>query len=486
MAHSTTSIKRNFAYQMVYEILIIVLPIITSPYIARVIGAEGLGVYSYSYSVAFYFVLVSMLGIKNYGNRVIAQTRDDPQELDVAFTSIIYVHIIVSVICTIGYIIYSCFLVPEGKRLYAIIQLAYVVSGIFDISWFYFGIERFKTTVVRNITVKIATVACIFIFVRGKDDLWIYCLIMSLGNLISQLLLWVPLKRYVRFKKPKWAEMQIHFKPLFILFVPAVAISLYKYMDKIMLGNMSNNMELGFYENAEKIVNVPLTIIGAFGTVMLPKMANLMYHRNKELASRYMLESMRYVMCMAFALAFGLAAVARVFAPVFWGNEFIPSGTIIIGLSITVPFISFANVIRTQYLIPMERDKEYLISVIAGAIVNLIINSMLIPGLRAVGATIGTIAAEAVVCLIQVWAMRKEIAISEYIKNSVPFLLFGLMMFVIVWMIGQRGAISVITLAKQILAGVLFYGTATITYMYLIKDTVFMNMLKKVFPISRK
>ena len=188
-----------------------------------------------------------------------------------------------------------------------------------------------------------------------------------MSNLINQLILWMPLKRYVRFEKPKWAEMQIHFKPLFILFVPAVAISLYKYMDKIMLGNISNNMELGFYENAEKIVNVPLTIIGAFGTVMLPKMANIMYHRNKELASRYILHSMRYVMCLAFALAFGLAAIARTFAPVFWGNEFIPSGTIIVGLSITVPFISFANVIRTQYLIPMERDREYLISVFAGA-----------------------------------------------------------------------------------------------------------------------
>lgn len=170
---SQTSIKKNFIYQMIYQILIIILPFVTSPYIARTIGAEGLGTYSYSYSIAYYFVLFSMLGLANYGNRAVAQCRDNQKNLNETFSNIVTLHIAFSFICCVVYILYVFFLANE--KLYAGIQFTYVLSGLFDVSWFYFGIEKFKLTVTRNIIIKILNVVCVFVFVRNANDLWTTC-----------------------------------------------------------------------------------------------------------------------------------------------------------------------------------------------------------------------------------------------------------------------------------------------------------------------
>ncbi len=473
-----TSIKRNFTYQMIYEILIIILPFITSPYIARVIGAEGLGIYSYSYSIAYYFVLFAMLGLKNYGNRAIARTRDDQQQMNKTFSDILTLHMLIAVICTVVYVGYI-FLLDE--KIYAVIQVFYVTSALFDISWFYFGIEKFRTTVTRSCVVRIVNVICVFVFVHSTDDLWIYCLIMALSQLASQLALWIPLRKFVRIVRPKWADMKVHVKPMLILFIPAVAVSLYKYMDKIMLGLISSNVQLGFYENAEKVNNIPVTIISSFGTVMLPRMSNMAAKGKKKESERYTAISMQLVMCLALALAFGLAAVATVFAPVFWGTEFIPSGTLIMGLSITIPFISFANVIRTQYLIPNQKDRQYVASVIWGAVVNLVINLILISRLGAVGAMIGTIAAEITVCVYQAIVVRKQMPIWSYIKSFAYFILIGALMFVVVYVFGNVMGTRILTLILQIVIGIVIYSVLSLIYFVRKRNTVVLNMVNGIF-----
>ena len=475
---SQSSIKKNFIYQMIYQILIIILPFVTSPYIARTIGAEGLGTYSYSYSIAYYFVLFSMLGLANYGNRAVAQCRDDQNRLNEVFSNIAALHIVFSCICCMVYILYVIF--PAREKLYAGIQFAYVLSGLFDISWFYFGIEKFKLTVTRNIIIKILNVVCVFILVKNVDDLWKYCAIMAVGMLVSQISLWFPLKRFVAFQRPEWKKMKPHIKPLLVLFIPAIAVSLYKYMDKIMIGAMSNKAQLGFYENAEKVINIPLTIIISFGTVMLPKMSNLVASNNREKTNQYISLSMRYVMCLSFALAFGLAGIGNVFAPVFWGQEFMLSGVLIMGLSITIPFMSFANIIRTQFLIPSEKDKEYLSSVIGGAVVNLIANTLLISKIGAIGATIGTIFAEIFVCVIQTLSVRKELPVLRYIKSIWMFAVFGVAMFVGVFYIGNVMENKVSTLFLQIICGMLIYGTLCMIYFVYTKDEMIIKMLRKI------
>lgn len=315
-----TSVKKNFMYQMIYEIFKIILPFITSPYIARVIGAEGLGIYSYTYSIAFYFVLFSMLGLNNYGNRIVAQNRDDQSSLNIIFSNIIILHIGISIVVSLAYTVYVVFFATD--KLFAMIQALFVISGLFDISWFYFGIEKFKLTVTRSTVIKIINVILVFIYVKDASDLWKYCLIMALGTLVSQMILWLPLKKYVKVVKPNWKQMKIHIKPLLVLFIPAIAVSLYKYMDKIMIGTLSSKSQLGYYENAEKILNIPLTIVVSFGTVMLPKMSNAVLYGNKKQIARYIQSSMKYIMCLAFACCFWYGGYRNSICYCFLGKRF--------------------------------------------------------------------------------------------------------------------------------------------------------------------
>ena len=471
-----TSVKKNLIYQAFYELLIILLPLITTPYISRVLGADGLGRYSYTYSVATYFVLFAMLGIKNYGSRVIAQVRDNPRALNKTFSSLMIIHAAVSVLCCGIYVAYA--LLSETDSFLVWIPGFYVLSALFDISWMYFGLEKFKITVVQSSLVKIVTTLCIFLFVRSTGDLWKYCALMSGGILLGQIILWLPLHRFVHFCRSDMDDIKKHIKPLFVLFLPAIAVSLYKYMDKIMLGAISSKEQLGFYENAEKIVNVPISIISAVGMVMLPRMSNLMKKESHDTASQYISVSMRYVMCLSFAFAFGMAGTGKVFAPIFFGEEFRPTGILIIYLAATIPFLSFANVIRTQYLIPAGKDKEYLISVIAGAVVNLILNWALIPFLAAAGAAIGTIAAEMTVCGIQMWYVRKKLNLRAYTADCVPFFLLGCLMFVIVYCLGNIG-ISIQTLLLQMIAGGIIYILGCIICLCLKQDALFMGMYQK-------
>lgn len=473
-----SSIKMNFVYQLLYDVLIMILPFFTSPYIARVIGAEGLGIYSYYSSIATYFVLFSVLGLKNYGNRTIARCRDNSEELNKTFSNLLCLHLLISLVCSVVYL--GCALTSDSReRIYVLIMTLQVLSGMFDISWFYFGIERFKLTVSINTVIKFLNLFCVFTLVKSQADLWVYCLIMAAGTLLSQVALWFPLRKYVKFVAPSLRGMFVHLKPMLILFVPSIAVSLYKYMDKIMIGSVSSKIQLGFYENAEKVINIPITVITSFGTVMLPKMSNMLAVKDQSESRRYLKVSMLYVMWMAYALAFGLAGVASVFAPVFWGTEFRLSGSIIIGLSITIPFMSFANVIRTQFLIPSGKDREFLVSVVSGAVVNLIINALLIPSMGSVGATIGTIAAEITVCIIQCFSVRKEIPLLSYFKQSVFFIAVGIVMMLLVHGIGIFVGETVIALFIQVICGGIVYITISGLYFWKTKEETFINMVNR-------
>lgn len=482
-----SSTKKNILYQMIYEILILILPFVTSPYISRIFGANGLGEYSYTYNIAGYFVLFAMLGIKNYGNRTIARTRDDEETLNKNFSNIFAIHLIVSVLCVLVYILYVRFFAE--MKTYAAIQTIYVISAVFDISWFYFGIEKFKMTVIRSSIIKILNVVFIFIFVRKDTDLWKYCLIMALGMLISQVVLWIPLKRYVHIVKPDLKAMKIHIKPLIILFIPIIAISLYRFMDKIMIGMMSEKTELGYYENAEKVCNIPITVIASFGTVMLPKISNMISKSNDKLSGRYMKISMRYIMLLALALAFGLAGISDTFSVVFWGKGFASCGNIIKLLSVTIPFIAFANILRTQYLIPYQMDKEYLISVILGAVANVVVNYLLIPSYGGIGASIGTISAEVIVCLSQSILVMEKIPMKECVRQFIVFVPIGFVMFIGVYQANRMLEMSIVSLLTEVLIGVIIYCIFSAIFLYFIKDEIFMKFLnnfKKKFGKGAK
>lgn len=483
---TNASAKKNFVYQALYQVLMLVIPFITAPYISRVLGPEKLGEYSYTYTIVSYFSLFSQLGIINYGNREISRNRDNQDDLNRTFSGIFTLHAIGSLITLFAYVIYSLYYSPGDYRLFSIAQGLNIISSVIDITWLFNGLENFKITVVRNSVIKLLCTAAVFIFVRQKSDLILYIIIMALGNLLSQVYLWLYVRRYVKFSNVSAHDIFKHFKPMLILFIPTIAISIYNYMDKIMVGSMGTTTQLGFYDNSEKVTSMAISVIGALGTVMMPRMANLVKNGKKSQMEYYLKISMSFTMWISCALCFGLIGVSHVFSISFFGKEFENCDILISGLALTLPVMGFANVLRTQYLIPSKRDISYTISVCVGAVVNLIGNYYYIPKYAAFGAVIGTIFAETAVCIVQAVACLKSLPILRYIRDNLAFLFAGLIMAWLVYITGNHMGVSLITLLVQILLGIIIYSAISYCYCKLSRNPMLEQIDGVIHKITRR
>ncbi len=457
------NVKKNYIYNVSYQILTIILPILTAPYVARTLGAENTGIHSFTTSVANFFLMFAMLGLKNYGNRRIAQVRDDRQKLSKEFCNIYFLQFIMTSIVLICYGIY-CLLPTNEYKLISFIQAIHIIATFFDVTWFFFGLEEFKTTALRNIVIRLLGAVSIFIFVNDSGDLKYYTLIINLSTIIGFLVLIPKLFRLVDIVKPSFSEVKSHIKPCLLLFIPVVAVSIFQMMDKIMLGRISDMTQLGYYENTEKLMRIPLGIITTLGTVMMPRISNMIAKGQNEKTYKLIEQSMIFAMGLACALTGGLAGIGKVFAPLFFGDEFIPCGELIMVLAPTILSLSWANVIRMQYLIPNKMDKEFTVSTIIGAVVNLIANLICIPRLGAMGAVIGTLCAETSLTVYQTYVVRKSLPIGRYLKQTVPFVVIGSVMSAAVYFIGEALNGNIGTLIIQICCGICIYMLLVVLY----------------------
>ncbi len=479
-----SSVKKNFAYQSLYQILIIILPLITAPYIARTLGRKGVGIYSYTNTIAYYFVVFAMLGLEQYGNRCIARVRDDRKKLNKTFSELLVVHVLFSSLIVVLYGVY-CFFGTGDYRSIAFIQGLYVLSSVFDINWFFFGIEKFKLTVTRNILIKVSSVVMIFCFVRSEKDLWIYCLIMSGSYLINAVILWKFLAKYVSFISVKTEEYIKHLKPMLILFLAVIAAHVYRMIDKAMLGWFDKISDLGCYEYADRLIRMPLSLITALGTVMLSKMSNLYVKKEKKQTDSILSKSALFVWFMSFALAYGMASISPEFVIVFLGKDYSDAVILVQLLAITIPLVAWNNYVRTQMLIPLGKDMIYTKAVIAGALVNVILNLLLIKEYSAIGATIATILSYVIVLVMQTVPLINEMEIKKYIVDMPFFLILGIIMYFIVRQVGDLMGISIIAVISEITIGVLVYSSISIFYIVKVKK-IKINELQHVFKKKNK
>lgn len=463
MQRMKTSIAVNFIYNMMYQISLVILPLITSPYLSRVIGPESIGNYSYSYSVAHYFYLFGMLGISNYGNRSISAIRENQAMVNHTFSRIYYFQVIVSGISTIAYLFY-CICICNANVSLALAQVFYVLSSTLSVNWFFFGLEEFRVTVIRKIAIKLITTLCIFVFIKSPEQLLVYTLIIAGAELLGEVYLWFYIPHYVKLVKVRIRDIFIGSKEIIILFFPIIATSVYRYMDKIMLGQLDGMIDVGQYDYAEKILMICLGCMTALGTVMLPKMANLVANKKDSEVKRYLDNSMQFAMLMGSAIAFGLGSVGKRLALVYFGENFGSCGMAIEFLAITVLPIAWANVLRNQYLIPSAKDKEYLLSVIIGAILNFSVNLVLIPKFGLSGAIVGTILAEYSVAIIQTIQVSKDINIHRYLISSISFLLIGMIMYIPVKLVALVTQDNLWGLLIQIILGGSIYIVVSLLY----------------------
>ena len=424
------SITKNYIYNMVYQVLILVLPLVTTPYLSRVLGAEGIGIYSYTYAIVTYFILFGALGGAMYGLREIAYAQENVEERKRVFIEIVLFRFVTIFISSIIY--YFFFIRGEAYQIYYQILLLELIAAAFDISWFFQGMEEFKRTVTRNVLVRVCSVSAVFLFVKNKEDLALFTLIYSIGDLLGNLSLWLYLPKYIKGVKVKNINTFRHIWPIILLFIPQIANQIYKILDTTMFGNLvQDKAETGYYEQGQKVIRLLLTVVTSLGVVMVPRMASTFASGDKKQIQSYLKMSFRFVFFLAFPIMFGIISISEAFVPVFFGAGYDKVVVLINIISPILLLMGVANVLGTQYLLPTKHQKEYTISVAIGVVFNFIANYILITKYASIGASIATVLSELLVVIIQYQYMKKEVPFKELLSLAWKYFLAGILMFVV-------------------------------------------------------
>lgn len=398
------NIKRNFIYNAAYQVLSLLVPVITTPYLARTLGVNAIGIFSYTYSIVSFFTIVAVLGTTTYGQRLIAFNRDDKECLSRSFWEVFLFRFTVT---AIALAVYGIFVFNSGE--YQCVYLAMslnIINVVFDITWFYQGTEDFKKIVIRNTLVKVLNLISIFLFIKSEDDLIIYSLLYCGYIVIGNLSTWIGINKKITIVESIHPFKNV--KDIILLFIPTIAMQVYTILDKSMIGWFtSSTYENGCYEQAEKICRIAVTIIAALSTVISPRIANL-YGKFKNGECReseiiYLLyRGIRYGCAIAFPIMMGIIAVTPVFVPVFLGDGYDKVQVLLPIFSILVLAVGLANIVGIAYLIPTEQQNVYTVAVTISAVINFLMNIILIPLLSSVGAAIASVVAESIGIVIQI------------------------------------------------------------------------------------
>lgn len=449
-------IVKNYLYNAGYQIFLLMVPLITTPYIARVLGPHGVGINSFTNSIIQYFVLFGSIGINLYGNREIAYHRDDKRQMSRIFWEIEILRIVAIIAASGAFLVFMLF--EQKYHVYLLMQSLLIIAAAFDISWFFMGIEDFKTTVLRNTLVKLLSIILIFLLVKSTSDIAIYILIISSSQLLGNFTLWPYLRK--RLLKISFRDLNVwrHFRPTLVLFIPQIATQIYLVLNKTMLGSLSGVVAAGLFDNSDKIIKMVLAVVTATGTVMLPRVANVFVQGNIKKVNLYLYNTFDFVTFSSIPLLFGLAAIAPKFSLWFFGAKFTGINRIIMIEAPAILMIAWNSAIGNQYLLPTNRNKAFTVSVTIGAIVNLIVNIPLITYFGAIGAAFSTVISEASVTGYQIYIIRKQIKIPKLLADVWKYLCAGILMFVIVYMMNTNLPFNIIMLIIEVLVGIFVYG----------------------------
>ncbi len=443
---------KNFIYNISYQILTLILPLITAPYLSRVLGVEGIGEYSFTYANTQYFVLFGMLGITMYGSKCIAQSNLDSKKVEKTFWQIYFLQFI---FCLISYLLFIATLGIKSSLYFAHSFL--VLAALFDISWLYIGIENFKKVVIRNTLIKVIGILLIFILVKNSEDLVLYAYILSLSMLIGQISMWIDFGKSIKFVKPNRDDIIKHLKPTLLLFLPQIASSVYVLLDRTMLGVMNTSADVGVYDQGQKIIRLAVTLIGAISSVMMPRIANMMVTSDEKTMKKVIEKSALFISVISFGLTFGIVGVAKNFVPWFFGEGFQEVTTVFYYSAWIIIAIGGANLFAIQYLIPTNQQNKYTISVCIAAVVNIVLNFILLPRYSYIGASIATVAAEFTGVFIQMYFVKNQLNMKE-ILSKIPYIFIcALIMYIVINAIGCLLPNTILTTFIQVLVGGIIY-----------------------------
>lgn len=469
------SIKKNYVLNTLYQILTLITPLITAPYVSRVLGAEGVGVYSYTSSVVAFFSLFACLGTAVYGQRSIALYRDDDYIRSKVFWEIEILSVITTMVCTVAWIIFVL-ICPEYKLYFMILSLN-LISAALDISWLYSGLEQYQFIVVRNTAVKIISICLIFLLVKTAQDLWIYVAIMAIAQLLGNASMWIPLRSIVCLIPIHTLDIKPHFKETFAYFIPTAASTVYTYLDKVMLGGLTGStLENGYYEQANKIVKMGYTVIISLNTVMSPRISYLFAQKKQKEVQELLDKALGLILFLSCPIMFGLIGISSNFVPWFFGNGYDKVALLMIISSPLVIILSLHNFLSAQYLIPSGQRVRSTKGVLLGAAINFILNVFLIPRIQSVGALVASLIAETSICIVY-WYMSKDYIPVSILLRYVPKQIFASVCMLVVVLLIARGHSGniMITFVQIVVGGCVYVGCLLV-----LRERVTMRIIKYI------
>ena len=453
-----SKIIKNYIYNILYQLVRIILPMVLVPYTYAHITPPVLGISSFASNIMSWFILFGILGVNTYGNREIAKVRDDPKKLNTAFFEIFYMQVLNMIIAMIAYYIFCFATVKENLYVYLLTGIT-MFATMCDITWLFYGLEDFKKASIRNIIVKILGVGLIFLLCKSPSDLWKYILINAGSELLGQFIMFAQLKEYISFEKVSIINAyKHHFKATFQLFVPTIAISVYTMLDQTMLGYLYSAEHLEFYKTSMNFVKMFLYFITSIGSVMLPRVTNVYYNdaNGQEKAEALVNTTMKIALLLALPMCFGMIAVAPNLMAWYLPTAPIIAVLVCLGAPIVI-FISMSNVTGIQFMVPTGMYKRYSASVISGAIINFILNLITIPKIGAYGAVASSVIAEASVTLIQFISVSKKVKINLNNKSYYVYLIGSLLMLAVVYFEGKVLPLNIIGTLVQVMTGAIIY-----------------------------
>ena len=480
------SVKKNYIYNLAYQMLAVIIPLMIQPYIARVLGAGEVGAFSYTTAITGYFALVGNLGIATYGQLRVAAFRNDREKVSQIFWELAILRFLMMAASTLLFILFICFLArPENKTLYAVLTVQIMASAI-DIAWLLQGFEEFRKIVLRNTIIKVVSVILIFMFVKKQSDLYIYALIMNGSTLIGNASIWYFTPSFVDRVPLKRLNLQRHLRSCIIYFIPTIATTFYLSLDKQMIKWFTDTtVENGYYEFAQRIEQMAVTVVTSLSIVTMPRMANLFNLNAIDRMRNRLEQTIRFILLLSVPMCLGMMSVTDYLVPLYLGSGFERSATLLKIFSLLIVVVGLNNAVGKQALMPAGRQKEYNMSVILGAFVNFGLNLLLIPHFYSVGAVIASVASETSILLAFIYYSRDYIRLGWIIKASARYVIAGAAMAGVIALSYTRLSMSWKSLAIQVVLGGIVYVAAVLV----LRDKFALEMLeiiKRNLPFMKK
>lgn len=408
--NSKNKVIENYVLNLCYQILVVVLPLVITPYLTRTLSIDGIGKYSSVYGISNLFYFCGMLGVLNYGSRQIAKHQKDKKERSNQFWSIWLIQFLAGGTFSIIFFIFFVKYHVAGNGFFYLLMLPLVVGGIFDISWFYIGMEDMKKTVMRNVFMKGLTVLFIFILVKNENDLNKYFLIQSVSFTLSLIVLWLNIPRFVNIQGVN-INVSEHYGQILLLFVPIFFSQLYTCFDRFVIAFLSDEIVSGYYDLTLKMVKIINPCLTVLGTALLPRITNLYSNNEFEKIDSYIKKSFDFTVFCSFLFMGGLMVSANGFVQVFFGNSYEVLIDYVIVSAPLVLFIPVGSIFATQVALPLNKNGVYIVPIVVTAIVDFVFLFILVPHLNLFGAIVSVLVAEFICMLFRIVMVRNVIDI---------------------------------------------------------------------------